>query len=131
MNKKRILTISFILLTIILKAQDTKNVLFLGNSYTFYNNLPNIVEQLATSNGDTFNHDQNTVGSYMLVQHAKSTKSLNLIENGAWDHVVLQEFSTLPAYTYLDFYDGADQLLQLINPANTCINKAIFLYDLG
>lgn len=131
MKKNHLLALSFILSVLILKAQDTKNVLFIGNSYTYYNNLPEIIEQLALSNGDTFTFEQNTPGFYMLIQHAENTKSIDLINKGNWDHVVLQEFSTLAAYTYLDFYDGADQLLQLINPESTCINKAIFYMTWG
>ncbi|GGZ91856.1 T9SS type A sorting domain-containing protein [Algibacter mikhailovii] len=131
MNKNPILALSCILFALILKAQDTKNVLFLGNSYTFYNDLPALIEQLASSNGDTFTHGKNTMGFYSLIEHANNNQSVDLINASDWDHVVLQEFSTLPAYTYLDFYDGASQLLQLINPSNTCLNKAILYMTWG
>lgn len=38
-----------------------KKVLFLGNSYTRYNNLPQMIENIASSVGDTLNWDAFTI----------------------------------------------------------------------
>ena len=49
---------------------QTKNVLFLGNSYTGVNNLPLLTYNLALSLGDTINYDSNTPGGYTYQGHS-------------------------------------------------------------
>lgn len=77
-------------------------VLFLGNSYTASNQLPLMVEGLATSAGHTILRAQNTPGGTTLgapqggQEHVHNPTSLALIASRAWDHVVLQEQSYLP-----------------------------------
>ncbi|MFT4761492.1 MAG: hypothetical protein ACI9XO_004059 [Paraglaciecola sp.] len=133
MNKKLLLTLTLtlILSVFMLKAQTTKKVLFLGNSYTYYSDMPDIVEQLALSNGDTLIHDRNTPGGHKLIEHAVSALSINKIQSEDWDHVVLQDHSLRPAYHYLEFYKGAEQLIQLINEDAPCLNKTIFYMTWG
>ena len=75
----------------------TKKVLFLGNSYTYVNNLPQIVADVATSMGDTLIFDSNTPGGYSLFGHLTDTISLGKIAEGNWDYIVLQEQSQMPA----------------------------------
>ena len=55
-NLKRILIATFTIFISTSFAQ-TKNVLFLGNSYTGVNNLPLLTYNLALSLGDTINYD--------------------------------------------------------------------------
>ena len=52
---KNILALA-LLLSIQSFAQQSKNVLFLGNSYTYGNNLPGLVESIAQSLGDSLYH---------------------------------------------------------------------------
>ena len=131
MKKNHLLTLIFLLSVFVLNAQTTKKVLFLGNSYTYYFDMPVIVEQLALSNGDTLIHDKNTPGGHKLIEHAANAISLNKIQSNNWDHVVLQDHSLRPAYYPLEHYNGAEQLLQLINSNGTCLNKAIFYMTWG
>lgn len=44
----------------------TKKVLFLGNSYTAVNNLPQMMADVAVSAGDSLWFDSNTPGGYTL-----------------------------------------------------------------
>lgn len=125
------LMIIIILSFFALNAQTTKEVLFLGNSYTYYNDMPNIIEQLALSGGDTLIHDQNTPGGYKLIEHATNSTSVNKIRSNDWDYVVLQDQSLTPAYYYIEFYTGAEQLIQLINANEPCLNKTIFYMTWG
>ncbi|WP_298900290.1 T9SS type A sorting domain-containing protein [uncultured Psychroserpens sp.] len=71
-------------------SQTTKKVLFLGNSYTGVNNLPAMVNTMATSTGDVLIYDSNTPGGYRLIHHASNTTTLNKINSDNWDYVVLQ-----------------------------------------
>lgn len=49
-----------------LHAQTTQRVLFLGNSYTAANNLPQLFASVAASAGDAAVVDANTPGGYTL-----------------------------------------------------------------
>ena len=50
-------------------AQNSKNILFLGNSYTEVNNLPLLVKNIANSTGKTINYDINTPGGYTKMNY--------------------------------------------------------------
>lgn len=80
-----------------LVAQKTRKVLFLGNSYTSYNNMPQIVADLASSTGDVLIHDQNTPGGHLLGYHTSDPVTLQKLAVGDWDYVTLQEQSQFPA----------------------------------
>ena len=84
--------------SLLMNAQTTKKVLFLGNSYTQYNNLPSLVAQSATSTNDVLIHDSNLIGGYSLEQHATNQTSLSKINGNQWDYVVLQDQSQKPAF---------------------------------
>jgi len=73
-------------------------VLFLGNSYTYVNGMPSIVKDIAASMGDMLTVDSNTIGGYMLQQHASNATSLGKIMQGNWDYTVLQEQSQWPSF---------------------------------
>src|SRR5687768_13694632 len=79
-----------------LKAQLSHNVLFLGNSYTGVNNLPQLVHDVALSAGDTLAFDSYTPGGYQLVDHSIDVTSQNKIMTGGWDYVVIQGQSQEP-----------------------------------
>ncbi|MDA0682370.1 MAG: PKD domain-containing protein [Bacteroidetes bacterium] len=80
-------------------SQQTKEVLFLGNSYTYYNDLPNMIKQIALSFGDTLNYDQNTPGGVTLQNHSSNTQTLSKISQQQWDHVIIQCQSQEPAFS--------------------------------
>jgi len=79
-----------------LKAQLSYRVLFLGNSYTAVNNLPQIIHDAALSAGDTLVFDSNTPGGYQLTDHSIDVTSQNKIMAGGWDYVVIQGQSQEP-----------------------------------
>ena len=83
----------------ILNGQIAKRVLFLGNSYTYFNGgLPQMTALIAQSQGDTLIFDANTPGGYSLEAHWSNTQSLNKIKEGNWDLVVLQDQSQRPSF---------------------------------
>ena len=49
------------------------NILFIGNSYTYYNDLPEIFKKLARSGGYNVYQDSLTSGGYSLLKHADSS----------------------------------------------------------
>ena len=78
------------------KSGDTTKVLFIGNSYTFTNGMPIMLEKLAKAGGKNIKADYRAVNGYMLEKHAKDTVTLNKIKEPGWDYVVLQEHSVVP-----------------------------------
>jgi hypothetical protein len=97
----------FIIFLIVLSAPvlvlaqqgDTLRVLFVGNSFTYYWNLPQVVQAMATSQGKPILTRQSTAGGASLEEHWKGAKGLKtkaLIEAGGWDYVVLQDHSQRP-----------------------------------
>lgn len=74
-------------------------VLFLGNSYTYYNNLPRLVEAFAAAaaGGRKIETRMIAPGGASLADHLASRNTLAAIRAGRWDYVVLQEQSQLGA----------------------------------
>lgn len=102
------------------RAGDTLSVLFLGNSYTYVNDLPGLFRGLAESGGRTALTDQNTPGGYTLAQHRADSVSLSKIGLGTFDYVVLQEQSQTPVieyWRYNEMYPTCRSLDSLIHAA--------------
>ena len=81
----------FLLVVLIAPVQAAKRLLFIGNSYTGVNNLPKIYQEIVTSTGiSTLEVKATTPGGKTLEQHLSEAKTLQLIDEGNWDEVVLQ-----------------------------------------
>lgn len=96
--KKTILSIALISIRFISAAQpaDTLNVLFVGNSYTYFNNLPHIVSVISDSTSTKLITKKSTIGGAWLREHWNGDRGLRtreMIINGNFDLVVLQEYS--------------------------------------
>lgn len=72
-------------------------VLFIGNSYTFVNDLPATLAELARAGGHTLETGMAADGGWTLAQHAASAATLDLLAAQRWDYVVLQEQSQAPS----------------------------------
>ncbi len=104
----------------------TRKVLFLGNSYTYVNNLPLLIANAAGSMGDSLIYDNNTPGGYTLYQHSQDVNSTGKIALGNWDFVVMQEQSQLPSFQdYIDL--GVSDLCSLIKQYNPCARKMFYM----
>jgi len=112
-------------------SQDTKKVLFLGNSYTASNNLPNIVSQMATNTGDVLIYDSYTPGGYRLMNHASNASTLNKINSDGWDFVSLQaqsqETSWAQSQMEIELYPYATQLVNTIRLNNMCSQPLFYM----
>jgi hypothetical protein len=72
-------------------------VLMIGNSYTYFNNLPKILEQVALADQPPRQVQCEMIvkGGATLQQHWDEGKAAGEIRKGGWDFVILQEQSTL------------------------------------
>jgi hypothetical protein len=71
-------------------------VLFIGNSFTARNDLPGLTARLAAARGKGLQHRLITAGGASLRTHWNTGEALKAIQGRHYDHVVLQEQSTLP-----------------------------------
>lgn len=114
--KQFLWVVTICLITVSNVVADGYKVLFIGNSYTQVNNLPEVIKNLAASNGDTLDYIANTPGGCTFAQHLQN-QSANYIQQGGWDYVVLQEQSQLPSFPdgqfYNECYPYAQQLCQM------------------
>ncbi len=109
---------SLILVPLAQAQNDTLRVLFIGNSHTYTNNLPHMFAFLAGSGGYPVVVDSNTPSGYTLEGHCSNQITLDKINRGGWDFVVLQEQSAYPTidyYRYGSMYPAARHLDSLIN----------------
>lgn len=126
---------TFILLfTATFVQAQTTSILWLGNSYTAANNLPDLLYQLALSGGDSVTYNSNTPGGYTLQMHSQNATSLQLINQQSWDFVVVQAQSQEPSFNqtyvntsvfpYASFLDSAIQ-------ANDSCSQTVFYMTWG
>lgn len=113
---------------------QTTSVLWLGNSYTASNNLPDMFSQLALSGGDSIVYDLNTPGGYTLENHWNSLTSQSKITQRPWDYVVLQAQSQEPSLDsafvtnwVLPYADALDSVIHL----NDSCTQTVFYMTWG
>jgi hypothetical protein len=84
-------------------AASFTRVLFVGNSYTYYNNLPEVFEQLARAgHRPDVEARMVTAGGATLRDLWQKGEALRALHGARWSHVVLQEQSTLGIDYVLD-----------------------------
>jgi hypothetical protein len=71
-------------------------VLFIGNSFTARNDLPGLIAQLAAARGKGLHQRLISAGGASLRAQWNAGEARRAIQDGQYDHVVLQEQSTLP-----------------------------------
>jgi hypothetical protein len=96
--KKNTLFIALSGLIHLLPAQTIKNILFVGNSYTSYNNLPNLTREIGLKHGDTFTVAQRSPGGYTFRKHTTTADFFQQLRTGNYDAVILQEQSQIPSF---------------------------------
>jgi hypothetical protein len=81
-----------------LQANETcTRVLFIGNSYTYVNDLPNTFANLARAGGHKTEVGMSAQGGWFLADHVKSSDTIAKINSEKWKFVVLQEQSEVPS----------------------------------
>ena len=91
--------LAFCILSNPIFSQEEKSptkILFVGNSFTFFWNMPELVSAMAESQGVSINSYQSTVSGSSLEQHWKGEKgslTRKKIDENNWDYVVLSDHS--------------------------------------
>ncbi len=92
------------------KPSPPPNVLFIGNSYTYVNDLPAMTAQFAQSAGVKVQQASVTQGGATLAVMLAQTEAVTKIAEGGWTHVVLQGQSVEPAGDLTNFLAAAKTL---------------------
>ncbi|MEX0867858.1 MAG: DUF4886 domain-containing protein [Pirellulales bacterium] len=94
-------------------AEPRIEVLFVGNSYTSFNDLPQMLTALAKAGGKRLRADRSVAGGFTLQKHWEGQRAARQIAGRRWDYVVLQEQSQLPVvapavmFEYAKKFDAA------------------------
>ncbi|AEA42702.1 DUF4886 domain-containing protein [Fluviicola taffensis] len=101
------------------ESQKTIRVLFVGNSYTYRNNMPKLFEEIAKSKGDDISVTHITRGKYTFYLQAKRKKLERALRKENWDVIVLQGSSRDMLRDSVRFkektFPALDKLLGLIH----------------
>ena len=109
-------------------------VLFIGNSYTAVNNLPQLTADCALSIGFAgmpVEVASSTPGGTTFQMHTTNATSQSLINQGNWDYVVLQEQSQLPSFpdgqVAAECFPFAAQLNDQILTVDSCTETVFYM----
>ena len=105
----------FILITFI-SAQE--KILFIGNSFTFYWNLPSLVESMAHEKGILLDIYQSTAGGATLKDHWEGKRGLEskkVLKEHVFSTIILQDHSTSPLLKTNESKEYFNRFIKLIN----------------
>lgn len=116
--------VQYILLVLLLlsfgakgQSGDSTRILFVGNSYTYFWNLPQTVAAMAASQEIPVIIRQTTAGGASLRDHWESEKGLqtrSVIQNGDWDIIILQNHSLSSINKYDEFMEYGKRFISLV-----------------
>ncbi len=130
----------FLLTTVILciffaaKAADTTKVLFVGNSITYFNDMPQTFEAIANERGDLTKVTMYAPGGTGFVHHVENPIVYNYFREGDWDYVVLQPGSNeSPGYSFpiAETLERGRQLIDSIDTYNPCAKVLFYEISYG
>ena len=78
------------------EPDGTMHVLYVGNSFTFYHDMPTMFAELARTSGHEVVVEVVAPGGQTLSGHAASATTTEQIASGDWNYVIVQEHSATP-----------------------------------
>lgn len=96
--RKKALLLAGIFTGFCAQAQDSVSVLFIGNSYTQANDLPQLTRQLAGSLGKELTVGTKANGGFTFQNHCNDAQTFTAMHQQNWDVVVLQGQSQEPSF---------------------------------
>lgn len=97
----RLFLLFCLLFHLTLHADEEKRLLIIGNSYTFCNDLPALLQAMANADKQAMQVDSYTAGAMSLrgfLNSPQHRKGISMLEKGNYDYVLLQDQSQTPAY---------------------------------
>jgi len=125
---------AFLFMTLAAFGEDPQRILFIGNSYTGVNKLPDVFLEIVKDSGRaTPVVKSSTPGGRTLKQHLAIAGSMKLVDEGGWDVVVLQGQSQEPAIAEKDetvrkeFVESAAELCKRVRAKSP--KAKIYFYE--
>lgn len=83
---------------------DSLNILFIGNSYTHMNDMPESFEKIALNSGKKVKVLRNTHSGFSFAKHSEREDMYEAIKKEKWDFVILQGYSRefIHDYNHID-----------------------------
>src|SRR5690606_37089613 len=107
------------------------NILFVGNSYTHMNKMPELVGKMALSKGYKVNVEMNAKSSHTFKMHSERPELFEHIKQKKWDYVVIQGFSRELSYdpSYIDTASIPyfNKIIDSIYANNPCTNVLLYM----
>jgi hypothetical protein len=82
--------LAFVFLLIIFRSYSQENILFIGNSLTYYNEMPTLFQNIAIAKGKDVNVQYYAPGGTGFVNHVYDNNVYDLFASQVWDVVILQ-----------------------------------------
>ena len=115
-------------------AADTTKVLFIGNSITYFNAMPETFEAIANERGNPTKVTVYAPGGTGFVHHVEDPEVYAHFEMDAWDFIVLQPGSNeSPGYSFPieETLDRARVMLDSIQANNSCAQVLFYEISYG
>lgn len=101
-------------------------ILFIGNSYTYYNDMPELLRTLCAENGHTVTVDSVTKGGRKLYENLAEGDEYraqidSLLAEKSYDILILQEQSYFALVDYEKFEYGVSELAKLVSAKRTIL----------
>lgn len=111
------------------KKDDTLRVLFIGNSYTYYNSTPELFKALVQEKFPEQEIETQLIsgGGMTLSDHWQNESTVATIRSGDWDYVVLQEQSKLGMSVTIDnnvYFGETERFFEYARKFDTEITNA-------
>lgn len=121
----------FFCTTLSVMAQEHTSVLFIGNSFTFMNDMPFMFRDIARSEGKEIYVDTCVHGGKNLEYHAKNPHTYEKINERKWDFVVIQghsnEFAQPDSKIEANTIPYVKQLVDSIRKNSACTQLVVYM----
>jgi Domain of unknown function (DUF4886)/PKD domain len=112
-------------------AQEETSVLFIGNSYTFQNDMPDIFKKIAASFDRAVYVDTVVMGGKNLKYHAAQAITYETIRKRKWDFVVIQghsdEFAQPDEVANKNTFPAVRQLMDSVKANHPCSQVLFYM----
>lgn len=107
-----------------INTQEFK-LLFIGNSLTYTNDLPNLVKDYAETQGKSVKVESVAYGNYALIDHWEDGEIQTLIETQTFDYVIVQQGPSSQAFGKALLLEYGGKISELCNENYT--NLAFYM----
>lgn len=102
LTKHLYLLLSVLIMALNINAQateqnDSLRILWIGNSFTFVNDLPSMLQKIASSQKVNVSCTRFLKSGERLKGHLTNPQLINALKKGGWDYIIVQEQSSITA----------------------------------